>query len=104
MNKYSLEELEPDLVDYEPEAVDMDRMTLKDESVPLVLSGLTLKNYRSYESFYVCRQCGKVYWQGTHWRRRVDRDHLMEQNLPTAKSDNSDDDDGIVFYDAETSL
>lgn len=28
---------------------------------------------RAYESFYVCSKCGKVYWEGSHWRniRRV---------------------------------
>jgi NMD protein affecting ribosome stability and mRNA decay len=85
--------------------IDIDRMTLIDEDVPLVLSGLTLKNYRSYAEFYVCRQCGKVYWQGTHWQRRLDRQRAHEQQLHVDDNHElSDDSDGIVFYDAKSEL
>ncbi|CAF0893819.1 unnamed protein product [Adineta steineri] len=105
----SLEELEPDLVNYQPEMIDMDRMTLTNENVPLVLEGLTLRNYRSYDKFYICRGCGKVYWQGTHWQKRIQRDMLPIENIlkqyvkENIESEDDDDDDDI-FFDAESSL
>lgn len=103
LNNYSIEELEPELVNYKPEHIDMNRLTLIDGDVPLVLMGLTLRNYRSYDEFYVCRKCGKVYWQGTHWRRRVDRNILIKEN-PSNQVEEEEDDDGIIFYDAESTL
>lgn len=24
--------------------------------------------YKSYDVFYMCKQCGKIYWHGSHWR------------------------------------
>jgi len=96
VNNYSLEDLEPDLINYQSKKIDINRVTLYNENVPLILTGLSLKNYRSYDEFYICRQCGKVYWQGTHWRRRVNRDIITTEN--------DDSDDGIVFYDAESTL
>ncbi|CAF0758925.1 unnamed protein product [Adineta ricciae] len=105
MQNYPLEELEPELVNYQSEQIDIDRITLKNENVPLVLTGLTLKNYRSYEEFYICRQCGKVYWQGTHWRRRARFPQLQSNvEVKQIEKDDSDSDDGIVFYDAESNL
>lgn len=92
---------DPNLVNYQPEQIDMDRMTLINENVPLVLTGLTATNYRSYEEFYVCRRCGKVYWQGTHWRRRINASTLLKKNQPKPEQEEEEDDDGIVFYDAE---
>lgn len=106
INKFPLAELEPNLVTHQAEQIDIDRGTLRGEYVPLVLTGLTLKNYRSYEEFYVCRQCGKVYWQGTHWQRRVSRNSIVKPK-PDEESKNHDDaesDDGIIFYDAENTL
>ena len=99
MNKLSVEELEPELVDYQCKQIDLDRMTLMNANVPLVLMGLTLRNYRAYEEFYVCRKCGKVYWQGSHWQRRVDRTIQSNDN-----EEEEEDDDGIVFYDAQSKL
>jgi hypothetical protein len=104
MNKYSIEDFEPDLVNYQSEQIDIDRGTLYNEHIPLVLTGLTLKNYRSYEEFYVCRQCGKVYWQGTHWQRRLNRDILLQHNGSTQEEEEEEEDDGIVFYDAQSTL
>ncbi|CAF2346879.1 unnamed protein product [Rotaria sp. Silwood2] len=111
INNYLIKDLEPDLINYKPEMIDIDRMTLYNENVPLVLTGLTLKNYRSYEEFYVCRQCGRVYWQGTHWRRRLNRNISLTENESTQdndddnkNNDDDDDDDGIVFYDAESTM
>ena len=105
MQNHPLEELEPELVNYQSEQVDIDRMTLKNENVPLILTGLTLRNYRSYEEFYICRQCGKVYWQGTHWRRRAGLPQLQSNvEVKQIEKDDSDSDDGIVFYDAESTL
>ncbi|CAF3340624.1 unnamed protein product [Rotaria sp. Silwood1] len=105
INNYLIKDLEPDLINYKSEVIDIDRMTLYNENVPLVLTGLTLKNYRSYEEFYVCRQCGKVYWQGTHWRRRLNRNALLTENEYTQDNDSDDDDDdGITFYDAESTM
>lgn len=104
LNQHPIED-NPDLVNYQCEQIDMDRMTLINENVPLVLTGLTLTNYRSYEEFYVCRRCGKVYWQGTHWRRRVTGSLYLKQNQPKPEEDEEDeeeDDDGIVFYDAQS--
>ncbi|CAF3666641.1 unnamed protein product [Rotaria socialis] len=100
MNNYSLEDLEPDLINYQPEMIDMNRRTLTGGTVPLVLTGLTLRNYRSYEEFYVCSGCGKVYWQGGHWRRRIVRNELITESEPISE----DSDDGIVFYDAESTM
>ena len=101
MNNHSLETLEPELVGYQPELIDLERGTLLNEHIPLVLAGLTLKNYRSYDEFYICRQCGKVYWQGTHWQRRLNRDCIKSKGNATADDDS---DDGIVFLDAESTL
>jgi hypothetical protein len=103
MNNYSIEELEPELINYQPEKIDINRMTLINENVPLVLTGLTLRNYRSYDEFYVCSRCGKVYWQGTHWQRRVNRD-IIKENQSNADEEGEEDDDGIVFYDAQSTL
>jgi hypothetical protein len=102
LNNCSVEELEPELINYQPEQIDIDRVTLMNEDVPLVLTGLTLRNYRSYDEFYVCRKCGKVYWQGTHWQRRVNRDILIKENQSNKVEE--EDDDGIVFYDAQSTL
>jgi uncharacterized C2H2 Zn-finger protein len=102
LNNYSVEDLEPDLVNYQSEQIDIDRRTLYNEDVPLVLTGLTLRNYRSYEEFYVCRQCGKVYWQGTHWQRRVNRDMTLKEK--DSKEEEEEEDDGIIFYDAQSTL
>jgi uncharacterized C2H2 Zn-finger protein len=102
MNKHSIEDFEPELVNYQPEQIDINRRTLYNEDVPLVLTGLTLRNIRAYEEFYICRQCGKVYWQGTHWQRRVNRDILLKDN--ESKEEEEEDEDGIVFYDAESTL
>ena len=99
MNNHSLE---PELVGYQPEVIDVERGTLLNEHIQLVLAGLTLKNYRSYDEFYICRQCGKVYWQGTHWERRLNRDCITSKNKTTANNDESDD--GIVFFDAKSTL
>jgi len=66
-----------------------------------------LRNIRAYEEFYICRQCGKVYWQGTHWQRRVNRDILLKTNGSKEEEDEEEeeeDEDGIVFYDAECTL
>ena len=106
LNNYSVEELEPELVNYKPQQIDLNSLTLIGEDVPLVLMGLTLRNYRSYDEFYVCRKCGKVYWQGTHWQRRVNRNILIKDNpLNQAEEDEGEeDDDGIVFYDAKSTL
>ncbi|UJR27400.1 hypothetical protein I4U23_008690 [Adineta vaga] len=105
MKNLSLEELEPELVNYQPEMIDIDRMTLKNENVPLVLIGLSLRNYRSYDEFFICRRCGKVYWQGTHWRRRADLQLLHSAtDIKRIEKVDSDSDDGIVFYDAESTL
>jgi uncharacterized C2H2 Zn-finger protein len=104
MNNYSLEDLEPDLINYQSEMIDNERRTLYNEDVPLVLTGLTLRNYRAYEEFYVCRKCGKVYWQGTHWKRRVNLGLSLLGNKSKQEEDQSSDDDGIVFYDAESTL
>ncbi|CAF0809091.1 unnamed protein product [Rotaria sordida] len=105
MNNYLIKDLEPDLINYKSEMIDIDRMTLYNENVPLDLTGLTLKNYRSYKEFYICRKCGKVYWQGTHWRRRLNRNTLLTEN-ESIQDDNDDDnsDDGIIFYDAENTI
>jgi uncharacterized protein with PIN domain len=62
-----------------------------------------LRNYRSYDEFYVCSRCGKVYWQGTHWQRRVNRD-IIKENQSNADEEGEEDDDGIVFYDAQSTL
>jgi hypothetical protein len=104
MNNYSIEELEPELINYQPEKIDINRMTLINENVPLVLTGLTLRNYRSYDEFYVCSRCGKVYWQGTHWQRRVNRDIIKENQSNADEEGGEEDDDGIVFYDAQSTL
>jgi hypothetical protein len=104
MNNYSLEDLEPDLVNFKSEAIDVDRMTLYNENIPLILTGLTLKNYRSYKEFYICRGCGKVYWQGTHWQRRLDRDIISKENNLKQGDDDDSSDDGIIFYDAESTM
>ena len=94
--------------------IDIDRMTLSDGDVPLVLNGLTLKNYRSYNEFYICRQCGKVYWQGTHWQRRINPKFLHAPNeevqeiffsdIESNCSHEDEDDDEIIFYDAQTNV
>lgn len=116
MNNCELKEFEPDLVNYKSESIDIEHQTLYNEDAPLVLTGLTLKNYRSYSEFYVCRQCGKVYWQGAHWRRRIvrnktviDPEHMSYDNIEDDSSDNDekdvdDDNDDDIFYDAESSL
>lgn len=105
-NNYALEDFEPDLVGYEPQQIDLDRMTLKNENVPLVLTGLSPKNYRSYSEFCICRGCGKVYWQGTHWRRRMGQPATLpeESERQHVAEDDADSDDGIVFYDADSDL
>ena len=99
INNYLIKDLEPDLINYQSKLIDIDHRTLYNETVPLVLTGLTLKNYRSYDEFYICRRCGKVYWQGTHWRRRFKRNTFVIEN--ECKQDEDSDDD-IVFYDAES--
>jgi uncharacterized protein with PIN domain len=38
--------------------------------------GLPESIYSRYNEFYSCRKCGKLYWQGSHWRtiaRRLSR-------------------------------
>lgn len=121
MNDYRLEEVEPELVNYKCQHIDINRATLLDDQTPLVLNGLTLRNYRSYNEFYICRNCGKVYWQGTHWRRRITNQVLFSpvrdesssdddnnqnsddnNNYKAEQNDNDDDDDGVVFFDAES--
>lgn len=27
------------------------------------------RTFSAYSAFYICRRCGKVYWEGAHWRR-----------------------------------
>jgi uncharacterized protein with PIN domain len=29
--------------------------------------------YRKYRLFYLCRNCNKAYWQGTHWKEITER-------------------------------
>ncbi len=36
----------------------------KERASKLVKKGISIE----YESFYYCRKCRKVYWQGSHWR------------------------------------
>lgn len=103
INNHSIEELEPDLVNHKPEHIDIERRTLSNENVPLVLMGLTLRNYRAYDEFYVCRKCGKVYWQGTHWQRRVKLNNVLTDDSKVEEEE-EEDDDGIVFFDALSSL
>jgi uncharacterized protein with PIN domain len=28
---------------------------------------------RDHEGFFLCRDCGRVFWHGSHWRRISDR-------------------------------
>lgn len=99
MNHFPLEEHEPDLIDFHSDVIDAEDMTLKKNGVRLALTGLTLKNYRSYDEFYICAGCGKVYWQGSHWRRQVVRNY--GEKIIDAESDDSD---SVIFYDAEETL
>ena len=38
----------------------------------------------SYTEFYVCRECGKVYWQGSHWKRILDLSTNVRRKLRQA--------------------
>lgn len=110
MNNFPLEEYEPDLVDFQSDVIDVDQMILRQNGVRLALTGLTLKNYRSYEEFYICTGCGKVYWQGTHWKRQVARNYrgkemkTEEIDEESVSSPDSDDSDDEIFYDAQEVL
>lgn len=41
------------------------RFRRKEESV----HGLPKRLLESRERLYVCRNCGKIYWEGSHWKR-----------------------------------
>ena len=99
MNNISVEEAEPDLLDFRSDVIDAEEMSLKQNGVRLALTGLTMKNIRSYDEFFICSGCGKVYWQGSHWKRQVVQNYggRVEEN-------DSDESDVVIFYDAEETL
>jgi hypothetical protein len=45
------------------------------------------KAYAMTDAFYRCSRCGKLYWDGTHWRRIVERlDSLGARRVPASTS------------------
>ncbi|TFG55382.1 MAG: hypothetical protein E4H30_07365 [Methanomassiliicoccus sp.] len=41
--------------------------------------------WKGYDTFFRCRMCGKIYWQGAHWeniRRRLDAISKCPGNNP----------------------
>ncbi|CAF1348336.1 unnamed protein product, partial [Didymodactylos carnosus] len=82
---------EPELLNYSSQIIDMNQMKLIKTGVTLILTGLTSRNLPSYSEYYICIKCGRVYWQGTHWRRRrLKHIEILHDN---------EDDDMIQFVD-----
>lgn len=54
---------------------------LKKEEKNVVECKISQKTLQRYRDFWVCanRECGKVYWQGSHWR-------MIDQTLKTART------------------
>ncbi|MCE4625135.1 MAG: Mut7-C RNAse domain-containing protein [Desulfurococcales archaeon] len=46
---------------------------LKQVSKEMVKDRVPPKSYEAYDKFYVCPRCGRVYWEGGHWKniRRI---------------------------------
>jgi len=42
---------------------------LLEEAIKSSLTDIPKTVLERHERFYICENCGKVYWQGSHWRR-----------------------------------
>ncbi len=43
------------------------------------VSGVPQGVLQRYEEFYVCRSCGHVYWEGSHWDRLKEMDEAIKR-------------------------
>ncbi|MEM3827051.1 MAG: Mut7-C RNAse domain-containing protein [Candidatus Micrarchaeaceae archaeon] len=59
---------------------------LKISSDTAVRRGVPKKIALRYHEFFLCRKCGKVYWQGTHRRRVLQMAELVRASLEGANS------------------
>ena len=41
------------------------------------------KSFKAYNTFWNCKSCGKIYWQGSHWRQIVDT--ITEASRPSER-------------------
>lgn len=42
---------------------------LLENGVPIQISPLTSRVFETVELFYICVNCGKIYWEGSHYTR-----------------------------------
>lgn len=45
------------------------RKGLLENGVPIQISALTSKVFETVELFFICINCGKIYWEGSHYTR-----------------------------------
>lgn len=53
----------------EGDGINMETLTVGPNQVPLKLDGIPGQVISKVESFYVCVNCGKVFWEGSHFER-----------------------------------
>ena len=52
------------------------------------VKGKVLENvYKKHRRFWVCRNCGKIYWEGSHWRRINETAKKIESLLSLGSGD-----------------
>ncbi len=48
----------------------------------LVKEGIiTTKLIRKYDEFWICENCGKVYWEGRHWQTIEERLNILQKKI-----------------------
>ncbi len=48
------------------------------------------KVYDSYDEFYICRNCGQVYWPGRQWREMMKIDRRLREALEEDRKNRKD--------------
>lgn len=51
--------------------VDFTKVTYN--NVPLLLEKVPNQSISTIQVYYCCKQCGKVYWEGPHWKSTIDK-------------------------------
>ena len=46
--------------------IDMERLTIENSAVPVLVEAIAEPTLDKVDLYYICVQCGKVYWHGVH--------------------------------------
>ncbi|MEA3558393.1 MAG: Mut7-C RNAse domain-containing protein [Candidatus Thermoplasmatota archaeon] len=54
------------------------------ELTPSMIETIPGRTLSSFDTFFICCECNKIYWKGSHWNRIIERlsKHSMEPHLP----------------------